>query len=77
VPVGLVGTDRVQPVGARWPRLAPVTIRFGTQIRSDAYADVRPVAQARRRLTDDVMDAIAALSGQERAPGYNERPPEQ
>jgi 1-acyl-sn-glycerol-3-phosphate acyltransferase len=76
VPVGLVGTDRVQPVGARWPRLAPVTIRFGEAIPPEAYADVRPAAQARRRLTDDVMDAVAVLTGQERAPGYNERHPE-
>ncbi len=73
VPVGLVGTDRVQPVGARWPRLAPVTIRFGEPVRPESYADVRPTAQARRRLTDDVMDAVAALSGQERAAGYSER----
>ena len=29
VPVGLVGTDRVQPVDARWPRPHHVTITFG------------------------------------------------
>ena len=70
VPVGLTGTDRVQPVGARFPRVRRVHVRFGEPIRPEAYAGGAP-AQARRRLTDDVMDAIAALSGQERAAGYN------
>ena len=70
VPVGLTGTDRVQPVGARFPRVRRVRVRFGEPIRPEAYADGAR-AQARRRLTDDVMDAVAALSGQERAAGYN------
>jgi 1-acyl-sn-glycerol-3-phosphate acyltransferase len=76
VPVGLVGTDRVQPVGARMLRVHRVRVRFGPPIRAEAYAAITPLSQARRRLTDDVMDAIAALSGQERAAGYNERDPE-
>ena len=70
VPVGLTGTDRVQPVGARFPRVRRVHVRFGEPIRPEAYAGGAP-AQARRRLTDDVMNAVAALSGQERAAGYN------
>jgi len=74
VPVGLTGTDKVQPVGARVPRVHQVTVRFGPPVRPEAYAGIDPPAQARRRLTDDVMDAVAALSGQTRAPGYNQRP---
>ena len=70
VPVGLTGTDRVQPVGARFPRVHRVRVRFGEPIRPEAYAGGAP-AQARRRLTDDVMNAVAALSGQEQAAGYN------
>jgi 1-acyl-sn-glycerol-3-phosphate acyltransferase len=76
VPVGLTGTDRVQPVGARIPRVHRVHVRFGPPIRAEDYAAISPTSQARRQLTDDVMDVIAKLSGQERAPGYNERPPE-
>ncbi|PRY59443.1 1-acyl-sn-glycerol-3-phosphate acyltransferase [Knoellia remsis] len=74
VPVGLIGTDKVQPVGARGLRLADVTVSFGEPIRPEAYAGL-PAGRARRQLTDDVMDAIAALSGQERADTYNEHPP--
>ncbi|KGN38046.1 lysophospholipid acyltransferase family protein [Knoellia subterranea] len=73
VPVGLIGTDKVQPVGARGLRMADVTVSFGSPIHPSAYAG-QPAGRARRRLTDDVMDAIAALSGQERADAYNERP---
>jgi 1-acyl-sn-glycerol-3-phosphate acyltransferase len=70
VPVGLVGTDRVQPVGARLPRVAPVTVRFGAPLSPDLYQSLRAGA-ARRRMTDDVMAAIADLSEQDVAPGYS------
>ncbi|MBP6995855.1 MAG: 1-acyl-sn-glycerol-3-phosphate acyltransferase [Phycicoccus sp.] len=75
VPVGLIGTDEVQPVGNSIPRLARVTVAFGTPLHPQAYADL-PAGKARRLLTDDVMDAIAALSGQERAMTFNELPAE-
>lgn len=73
VPVGLIGTEDIQPVGARFPRLAKVTVRFGKPIPVEEYAGM-PAGKARRRLTDRVMDAIAELSGQERADVYNEVP---
>ena len=73
VPVGLIGTEDIQPVGARFPRLAKVTVRFGRPIGVEEYAGM-PAGKARRALTDRVMDAIAELSGQERADAYNEVP---
>ena len=73
VPVGLIGTDKIQPVGSRYPKLAKVQVSFGTPISPAAYAEL-PQGRARRQMTDDVMDAIAALSGQQRAEDYNEPP---
>jgi 1-acyl-sn-glycerol-3-phosphate acyltransferase len=73
VPVGLIGTEDIQPVGASFPRLAKVTVRFGTPIGVEEYAGV-PAGKARRQLTDRVMEAIAELSGQERVDSYNEVP---
>jgi 1-acyl-sn-glycerol-3-phosphate acyltransferase len=35
-----------------------------------------PAGKGRRLLTDEVMDAIAELSGQDRADCYNELPPD-
>jgi len=72
VPVGVVGTDRVQPVGARVPRVhRGVAIRFGEPVDPADYAHLPP-GRARREITDAVMDRIAALSGQPRADSYNE-----
>ncbi|MFI7602035.1 lysophospholipid acyltransferase family protein [Actinoplanes sp. NPDC049681] len=69
VPVAVIGTDRVQPIGARLPRPGRVTVRFGEPIRFGPPAG--SPGRARREATDQIMDAIAALSGQERAPDYN------
>jgi 1-acyl-sn-glycerol-3-phosphate acyltransferase len=72
VPVGLVGTDRVQPIGVTVPRVhRGVAIRFGEPVDPADYAHLPP-GRARREITDEVMDRIAALSGQPRANGYNE-----
>ncbi|NHN56779.1 1-acyl-sn-glycerol-3-phosphate acyltransferase [Calidifontibacter sp. DB0510] len=73
VPVGLIGTQNVQPVGTNRLTRAPFTVSFGAPIQVEGRFDGMPTGRARRELTDEVMDAIAALSGQERADGYNER----
>lgn len=72
VPVGLKGTQDVQPVDAPLPRLAPVSVAFGEPISPAGYDGV-PLGRARRELTDKIMAAIAELSGQEEAGIYNER----
>lgn len=74
VPVGLRGTQDLQPVGARLPRLAKVSVAFGAPIEVVGEYDGVPLGRARRDLTDRVMAAIAELSGQEQAGAYNERP---
>ena len=76
VPVGLHGTDRLQPVGSRLPRLVKVTARFGEPITPAGQYDGVPAGRARREITDRVMDEIQRLSGQESAGVYNERPAE-
>jgi 1-acyl-sn-glycerol-3-phosphate acyltransferase len=75
LPVGLVGTDQLQPIGSSMPRLAKVTVRFGTPITVGDRFQGMPAGKARRELTDEVMTAIQALSGQEPAGVYNERTP--
>ncbi|SDL25394.1 1-acyl-sn-glycerol-3-phosphate acyltransferase [Nocardioides sp. YR527] len=74
VPVGLRGTAELQPVGSSLPRLAKVTVEFGQSIQVAGRFDGVPLGKARRALTDEVMAAIAALSGQNLAGVYNERP---
>jgi 1-acyl-sn-glycerol-3-phosphate acyltransferase len=49
-------------------------VAFGEPVRPEAYAGLPP-GRARREITDAVMDSVAALTGQDRAPGYNDRVP--
>jgi 1-acyl-sn-glycerol-3-phosphate acyltransferase len=65
VPVGLIGTDDVQPVDAKVPALfRHVTVRFGEPIDPARYAG-REDRMALRELTDEVMYEIGQLSGYE------------
>ncbi len=75
VPVGLIGTERLQPVGSRAPRLVRVTVKFGKPLDFRGRLEGVPAGRARRDVTDEVMAAIQSLSGQHHAGGYNERQP--
>lgn len=76
VPVGLTGTERLQPVGARLPRVVPITVEFGSPIQVAGRYDGMALGKARRLLTDEIMTAIQAMTGQEEAGVYNERAPD-
>lgn len=74
VPVGLIGTADVQPIGVNRPRIKSFTVRFGEPLHLyDTYAE-EPAGKARRLITADIMRAIAQLCGQEQAETYNDRP---
>lgn len=73
VPVALAGTNKVQPVGSKGIRPAKVTIQFGEPLDLSRHGKADS-GRARRHATDEVMDAIQAMSGQVRAEGYNEPP---
>jgi 1-acyl-sn-glycerol-3-phosphate acyltransferase len=71
VPVGLIGTDEVQPVDTRMPRLfRRVTIRFGEPLDPERYGDYEQEHLALRELTDEVMYEIGQLSGYEYVDTY-------
>ncbi|WP_340537574.1 lysophospholipid acyltransferase family protein [Nocardioides sp. GXZ039] len=76
VPVGLVGTEKIQPVGSRLPKVVKVDITFGEPIEVAGRFDGVALGKARRVLTDEVMTAIQDLSGQEPAGVYNDRAPD-
>jgi 1-acyl-sn-glycerol-3-phosphate acyltransferase len=71
VPVAVIGTDKVQPVGARVPRIGHVTVRFGAPLTFTQQPGGSN-GRARRDATDEIMTAIQTLSGQETAGRYNE-----
>ena len=67
VPVAVSGTDRIQPVGSRWPRPHRFSVVFGEPLTFPEHAGKAGDNRARREVTDRIMEAIAALSGQEKA----------
>ncbi|MET0326825.1 MAG: lysophospholipid acyltransferase family protein [Ilumatobacteraceae bacterium] len=63
VPVGLVGTEHIQPIGTRVPRpFRRAVVRFGSPLDPAAYGG--SPRRRRQLLTDDLMEAIRRLSGQ-------------
>lgn len=73
VPVGLVDTDKLQPAGSNLIRPHHFTMNIGKPLHFDRLGPDHALP-ARRETTDAIMDAIAALSGQERADHYNQSP---
>jgi 1-acyl-sn-glycerol-3-phosphate acyltransferase len=76
VPVGLIGTERIQAIGARLPqlrRMPGVEVRVGKPMDLSPWRD-RPVdSRLLRELTAALMAEIQALTGQEYTGRYARR----
>jgi 1-acyl-sn-glycerol-3-phosphate acyltransferase len=70
VPVGIIGTDRIQPPGKKIPRLGRPTIRVGKPLDLTGAKDLGKPALIRRAITDQVIEEIGKLSGQEYRHAY-------
>ena len=77
VPVGIRGTDSIQPVDKLIPKLGVrAEIRFGAPITIDQYRNSRVErGQLLRQITDRVMRQIGELSGQTYVDSYQGRGP--
>lgn len=73
IPVGIIGTEKLQPAGKNMIKPAPFTLRFGKPLYFEKTGPDHSLP-ARRHVTDTIMDAIAELSGQERSAKYNQSP---
>jgi len=65
VPIAMIGTDRVQPIGRTVPTIRRVGVIFGEPLD---FSHLREQAQdiaVLRQVTDEIMEAIRRLSGQE------------
>jgi 1-acyl-sn-glycerol-3-phosphate acyltransferase len=65
VPVAMSGTDRVLPPGHKVPRVAKIKIRVGEPLTFESVRTLPSASRQRRAITDEVMNAIQALSGQD------------
>ncbi len=70
IPVAMIGTDKVQPIGRKLPSIHRVGIVIGRPLdfsRYDGMADDRHVL---RSVTDEIMYELMRLSGQEYVDEY-------
>jgi 1-acyl-sn-glycerol-3-phosphate acyltransferase len=74
VPVGIIGTDKVQPVGSKIPKIVPVTIRFGEPLDFSRYDGMQESLPVLRSVTDEIIYRILDLSGQEYVDAYQKTP---
>ena len=65
IPVAMSGTDRVLPPGHKVPRVAKIKIRVGEPLTFESVRTLPSASRQRRAITDEVMNAIQALSGQD------------
>ena len=77
IPVGLIGTNDVQPIGTSVPRpfRGRIHVRFGEPIFADDYRSGGS-RMRRRHMISDVMAAIAAMTDQVRSDDFaSDEPP--
>ena len=74
VPVGIAGSDKIQPKGHTVPRISmrghDVTIKFGAPLD---FSDRTDDMSSMRAITDEIMSAIQKLSGQDYTGRYAPR----
>ena len=64
-PVGIVGTDEIQPPDARAPKIfKSCTITIGRAVRPERYASVGEPHRVWRSMIDEVMFEIREMTGQ-------------
>jgi 1-acyl-sn-glycerol-3-phosphate acyltransferase len=65
IPVAMVGTDKVNPIGSKMWRPHQVEIRFGAPLDFSRYAGLAGDRFVERSMVDEVMYSLMELSGQE------------
>lgn len=70
IPVAMIDTDKAQPTGQKIPNIMQVGIKFGAPMDFSRYADRPGDHEVLRTITDEVMAALAELSGQEYVDQY-------
>jgi 1-acyl-sn-glycerol-3-phosphate acyltransferase len=64
IPVAMIGTDKVNPIGSRIWRPRKVRIKIGPPLDFSRYAGMAGDRFIERSMTDEIMYALMELSGQ-------------
>ena len=70
IPVAMMDTEKILPPGQRLPRPGRIEIRIGEPLTFEGLRAEGTGARQRRAVTDEVVQAIQKLSGQDYVPMY-------
>lgn len=70
VPVAMIGTEKVQPIGKRLPNIRRIGIIFGQPLDFSRYYGQEEDHAVQRAATDEIMYELMRLSGQEYVDEY-------
>ncbi len=65
LPVAMIGTDKVQPIGRVWPKVGRVGVVIGKPMDFSRYDGMQDDRFVLRSITDEIMYELMSLSGQE------------
>lgn len=65
VPVVMIDTEKVMPIGETVPRLRKVGVVFGEPLSFERYRGIKPDRFLLRSITDEIMSELHALGEQE------------
>jgi len=65
LPVAMIGTDKVQPIGRKMPRIGRVGVVIGKPLDFARYDGMQDDRFVLRSITDEIMYELMELSGQE------------
>ena len=70
LPVAMIGTDKVQPIGKRLPNIRRIGMIFGEPLDFTQYRDQAEDRAVQRQVTDQIMSRLLRLSGQDYVDEY-------
>jgi 1-acyl-sn-glycerol-3-phosphate acyltransferase len=73
IPVVMLNSDEIQPLGRVLPRIKRVRIRFGTPIDFSRYSGMTGDRFIERAVTDEIMYELMELSGREYVDVYAQK----
>ena len=70
IPVAMIGTDKVQPIGRRIPTIRRLGVIFGEPMDFSRYQGMADDRFVQRSVTDEIMYELMRLSSQEYVDSY-------
>ncbi|MGO4191688.1 lysophospholipid acyltransferase family protein [Arthrobacter sp. YAF17] len=70
IPVAMIGTDKVQPIGKRMPNIRRIGMIFGEPLDFSRYYGMEDDRLIQRSVTDEIMYELMRVSGQEYVDEY-------